>query len=69
MHRKCVRMNEYLENIVVDVCFSFLNQLDFFPNGDEGITEPVQLSLRFNDKGKESGIRISFEENVNLRML
>lgn len=57
-------MNEYLEDIVVDVCFSFLNQLDFFPDGDESITEPVQLSLRFNEKG----IRISFEETVNLRM-
>lgn len=33
--------DEYLEHVVVDVCFSFLNQRDFFSDREKSITEPV----------------------------
>ena len=36
----------YLEDVVMNVSFSILYLGNFFPDGNESITEPVQFSLQ-----------------------
>ena len=46
----------YLEHIVLDIGFALLNLGNLFPDGNESVAEPVQLSLRAKGEFQLNGI-------------